>query len=92
MKKYSLALLLLTAFANSAFSQAGMYRTYQDYLNDEVSKEYAEYVGAFHALGHFTVTFKTEDDREVKIKIKKGKYWGYKTEKGLIYKINFFIF
>lgn len=87
MKTFTLG-CLISLFSFSAFSQAGMYRNYRDFLEDKVIEEFSEYKSVTHSFGNFTATFIDRDGSEVEVKISKGRYWGYRTEKGLVYKIN----
>lgn len=85
MKKVLLS-ILVSLLAVSAFSQAGIYQTYEDFLENRVMEEYSEYVSSYHAFGRFTITFLDEYGEEVKVK--PGKYWGYRRENGMMFKFN----
>lgn len=76
---------LFSIISLTSFSQAGIYRTYKDFLEDRVMEEYSEYVKTFHSFGNFTVTFLDKNGEEIKVKTE--KYWGYRREDGLRFRI-----
>src|SRR5690606_26016632 len=79
---------LLSTISYISYSQAGIYRSYKDFLEDKVMEEYPEYVKSFHSFGNFTITFLDEERQEVKVKIEAGKYWGYRQENGMQFKFS----
>ena len=70
----------------SVYAQAGIYRTYDDYLNDKVEIEF-ERGYASHALGKFKVTFKDPNGKKTKYKVDNKAFWGYRV-KDKIYRVN----
>jgi len=63
-----------------SFSQVGIFKTHDSFLNKKVDTEYAEFVSASHVLGNFVVTFKDYEGKKVKIKLNRKKIWGFATE------------
>lgn len=78
---------VLLLISNVAFSQAGVYKTYKDYLNNNLTN-YGRYSSVYHFLGRFTVSFENERGKKTDIKIRKGNIWGYKNNNGDVYRVD----
>ncbi|WP_338792268.1 hypothetical protein [Bernardetia sp. MNP-M8] len=85
--KYFILTFLSYVISNFAFSQAGVYKTHEDYLNNNLT-DYGIYSSVYHILGHFTVTFEDENGKKTEIKIRKGNIWGYINNDGDVYRVN----
>lgn len=88
--KYTLIFSLLIIFTFTAIAQSGVYKTYEDYLNDNLT-EYAEYSKTYHTAGNYIVVFKNEKGEKIKYHLndKNEKIWGYRRDSNNVLRVNY---
>ncbi len=87
MRKFTLSVLFFT-FYSVLYAQIGVFRTYEDYLNNKVVKEYSGYYGTGHFANNFKVVFLDQNGDKVKIKVDRHSMWGYRRGDGKVFRVN----
>lgn len=67
-------------------AQCGIFKTYDDFFNDNVETEYSD-AWASHAGGNFKLVLKDSNGNKTKHKLSNNDIWGYRI-KGKIYRID----
>lgn len=85
MKNLLLTLLALS-LSLSAFAQAGIYKTYDDFVNDNITA-YRGKARLSYVFGGYAVIFNTEGE-SIKYDLRIKKMWGFRTNDKMTYRIN----
>jgi len=69
--------IIISLVSFSIYAQSGIFRTYDDYLNDKVEIEFVDGTTS-HAVGNFKVSFVDSSGNKTKYKVDNKAFWGYK--------------
>lgn len=83
----TLVILFLFVFQQNAFSQAGIYRTFDDLINGNLIAHEGD-VSVIHALGNFRIAFKEKGGKKIKYSLNKEQIWGYQNKEGYIFRVS----